>query len=463
MRKSVVLMLVLVLLAASSLMMAKPVFSSVDVAENTWLSKTPMQQARGGLGVAVVNGKIYAIGGSTASGSYPPDVFSGGFVGTNEMYDPETDTWTYKASMLTPRSDFAIAAYGNKIYCIGGAVGFTVDEKTGFHSSVVSGVNEVYDTVTDTWETKIPMPDSRRLMQAHVVNGKIYVMDGSMVYAYDPDTDLWATKTRMPEPYPKWDSWPMSAVVDDKIIVTFEYSPLSGSSEQKIVIYDPETDSWSGGRSGSTIVALGAAAPTIGVKAPKKVYVFGVTWTWAAQSQMSGQVYDFEADVWENATAMDVYRVDFGVAVVTDVLYVIGGYIRGSHDLMPTSVNEQYVPIGYGVPPEIKVLSPVSQTYDVSNVSLMFTVNKTVGWVGYSLDGLDNVTIAGNTTIRGLANGLHNVTVCAEDSFGNMGASETVRFSVEVPFPTAIVATVSVASVIIAGVGLLFYFKKRKR
>jgi hypothetical protein len=451
-------LLLILFLTASLIMTAKPISAAAPV-ENSWTSEASMQQARGGLGVVAVNGKIYAIGGSTASGSFPPDVFSGGYVGTNEMYDPETDTWTYKASMPTQRSDFAIAAYRNKVYCIGGAVGFTVDE-IGFHSSVVSGVNEVYDTVTDTWETKTPMPDSGRLMQAHVVNGKIYVMDGSMVYAYDPGTDLWATKARMPEPYPKWDSWSMSAVVDDKIIVTFEYSPLSGSPEQKIVIYDPETDSWSGGRSGSTVVALGAAAPTIGVKAPKKVYVFGVTWT--AQSQMSSQVYDVEADVWENATAMDMYRADFGVAVVNDILYVIGGYFRSSHDLVPSGMNEQYIPLGYGVPPEVETLSPVSKTYDVSNVSLAFTVNKTVSWVGYSLDGRDNVTVSGNTTIGGLANGLHNVTVYAEDSFGNVGASETVRFSVEVPFPTALVATISAASVIIAGVGLLVYLKKRK-
>jgi hypothetical protein len=461
MRKSVAAMLVLVFLAASCLMVAMPAFSSAEVAEDTWATKAPMQQVRGGLGVVAVNGKIYAIGGSTASGSFPPDVFSGGFVGTNEMYDPKTDTWTSKASMPTPRCDFAIAAYQNKIYCIGGAVGFKVNE-IGFHSSVVSGVNEVYDTVTDTWETKTPMPDERRTIQAHVVNGKIYVVDWSLVYVYDPNEDSWTAKTRMPEPHPQWDSWPMSAVVDDKIIVTFEYSPLSGSPEQKIVIYDPKTDSWSGGRSGSTVVALGAAVATTGVKAPQKVYFFGVTWTWTAQSQMSGQVYDFEADVWATATAMPTYRYDFGVAVVNDVLYVIGGYIRSSHDVIPTAVNEQYIPIGYGAPPEIKVLSPETKTYNVSSVDLVFTVDKPVNWTGYSLDGRDNMSISGNTTISGLSNGLHNVTVYARDEFENTGASETISFTVDVPFPLVPVAAASAATIAVVGVVLLVYFKKRK-
>jgi N-acetylneuraminic acid mutarotase len=127
MRKCVALLLVLAFLAASCIMVAKPAFSSATVAEDTWAAKAPMQQARAGLGVAAVNGKIYAIGGSISNGQYPPDVSSGGFVGTNEEYDPATDTWTTKASMPTPRDYFAIAAYQNKVYCIGGAVGFSVD------------------------------------------------------------------------------------------------------------------------------------------------------------------------------------------------------------------------------------------------------------------------------------------------------------------------------------------------
>jgi hypothetical protein len=86
--KSVALLLVLVFLTASCLVVAKPVLSSADIVEDTWSAKAPMQQARAGLGVVVVNGKIYAIGGTIASGQYPPDVSGGGFVGTNEEYDP---------------------------------------------------------------------------------------------------------------------------------------------------------------------------------------------------------------------------------------------------------------------------------------------------------------------------------------------------------------------------------------
>ena len=114
-------------------------------------------------------------------------------------------------------------------------------------------------------------------------------------------------------------------------------------------------------------------------------------------------------------------------------------------------------------PPKTALLSPVNQVFNESSIPLIFTVDKQVNWIGYSLDGQDNVTISGNTTITDLLNGLHNVTVYARDEFDNMGASETIYFSVDLPepFPTALVI-VSITSVAVVGVGLLIYFKKRK-
>jgi hypothetical protein len=419
----------------------------------------------------VVDGKIYAIGGTTAKGMYPPDLFSGGFVGTNEEYDPATDTWTTKARMPTSRDYFAIAAYGNKIYCIGGAVDFSFDERTGFYSFITSGVNEVYDPVTDTWETKTPWPNVGMKMQAHVVNGKIYVIHGSMPYVYDPENDSWAAKTRMPKPWPESDSSLVSAAVGNKIVVTFEFSTFNPSTfftyyEQKVVIYDTETDSWSGGKPGTTVVIDGAAVATAGVNAPQNVYVLGLEYGHFPVVPATNQVYDIMADAWTPATAMPTRRLDFGVGVVDDVLYVIGGYSftsRKLDDVAPVAVNEAYTPFGYGtLPPVIDVVSPGSHVYNESDVDLVFAVNKAVDWTGYSLDGGETVAVVGNVTLEGFANGVHNVTVYAKDAFGNLGASETVSFTVEVPFPTIFVI-VPIVSVAVVGAGLLLYFKKRKR
>jgi hypothetical protein len=95
--------------------------------ENLWMTLEPMPTARYGLEVAVVDGKIYAIGGN-----FDP-------IGANEEYTPATNSWTTKTPMPTPRINFAIAVVDNKIYTIGGDMGnWTVGE-------IPTNIVEVYD------------------------------------------------------------------------------------------------------------------------------------------------------------------------------------------------------------------------------------------------------------------------------------------------------------------------------
>jgi hypothetical protein len=113
----------------------------------------------------------------------------------------------------------------------------------------------------------------------------------------------------------------------------------------------------------------------------------------------------------------------------------------------------------------VSVVSPANKTYDSSNVSLTVTVNEPVVWISYSLDGEDNITITGNTTLTELTNGLHSLVVYAYNTLGNMGASETVVFTIAKPetFPTTLVITAFGSSLAAVSVCLLAYFKKRKR
>jgi parallel beta-helix repeat protein len=116
-------------------------------------------------------------------------------------------------------------------------------------------------------------------------------------------------------------------------------------------------------------------------------------------------------------------------------------------------------------PPHISISSPENKTYDDRNVTLTFSTSEPTSKISYSLDGQDNVTIAGNTTLNEVPNGFHNLTVYATDKFGNTGASEIVYFNVEVPepFPTIPAATASIATIALMGAVLLVYFKKRNR
>jgi hypothetical protein len=112
------------------------------------------------------------------------------------------------------------------------------------------------------------------------------------------------------------------------------------------------------------------------------------------------------------------------------------------------------------VRPTVSILSQQNATYVSSDFPLNVAVNEDAS-ISYSLDRQDNVTVSGNTTLRGLPNGDHNVTVYATDEAGNVGASETIYFRIESSPATMFMAPVALASVI--GVGIFVYFKKRKR
>jgi hypothetical protein len=134
-------------------------------------------------------------------------------------------------------------------------------------------------------------------------------------------------------------------------------------------------------------------------------------------------------------------------------LYVREFEIEGSSDWSDTQTVT--------IPAPVTLLLPQNGNFDTSNVPLDFVVDNQTSQFKYSLDGRENVPITGNTTLTGLANGYHNVTVYAVDEFGNTIASETVYFSVDVPFPTTLIVA-SAITVVVIGVGLLYYFKKRK-
>ena len=450
MSKSFALLLVLVFLTASCIIVAEPVLSSTDVVENSWVSKAPLPIfTRAIIGV---NGKLYAFSGS---GDFGNESYSGDAV---LEYDPISDMWAARRPMPTLRYDFSVATFQNKIYLMGG-------RKVA--DSEVVGTNEIYDPVTDMWEAKAPMPTPRTQLEANVVNGKIYLIGGSsnVSEVYDPAADLWTTATPPPIPVTGY----ASAVVNGKIYV------IGGSDESHNIrdlnqIYDPESDTWSFGAPLPNAVRQAAAGAKTEVMAPKRIYVIGGVLASVPEGTdinqrytNVNQVYNPETDSWTLGAPMPTARFDLSVVVLNDSIYALGGWPFFNLGVVSLE-NEQYTPIGYGtVPPKVAVVSPENKTYNATSVDLVFSVNKPAVWMGYSLDGQENVTVTGNATLSGLSSGLHNITIYARDSFDNMGASESISFSVEVPFPTTLVATAIGASVAIIGIGLLVYFKKRKR
>ena len=123
---------------------------------NDWTERAPMPTARHHHASAVVDGKIYIIGGrETGIGSNTD---------RNEMYDPGLDTWTVLSPMPTKRSGLSASSIGNQVFAMGGQ-----NEIGGFD------LNEKYDTATDSWTIETPLPNPRLGHDTVTYEDKIYV------------------------------------------------------------------------------------------------------------------------------------------------------------------------------------------------------------------------------------------------------------------------------------------------
>jgi N-acetylneuraminic acid mutarotase len=158
-----------------------------DPRTDQWTTRKPMPTPRGALAVAVLGGKLHAIGGYGKDGNS----------GAHEVYDPATDTWSTAAPLLVPRDHHAIAAVGQRLYAIGGRLNRQYSQNLA--------VNEMYDPSTNQWTRKADLPTARSGITAQAVGGRIYVFGGEAPSgtfreneAYDPERDTWAAQAPMP-------------------------------------------------------------------------------------------------------------------------------------------------------------------------------------------------------------------------------------------------------------------------
>ncbi len=133
-----------------------------DPAADTWRRRAPLKMPLGGVGAAVIDGKIYVIAGRGPDGKP---------VNMHAVFDPATDTWSEAAPLPLARDHLAVVAADGKIHAIGGRLGATVD-KTGQH--------DVYDPVTDAWSSAAPLPTPRSAPAGVLYHGLILVLGGEL-------------------------------------------------------------------------------------------------------------------------------------------------------------------------------------------------------------------------------------------------------------------------------------------
>lgn len=180
-----------------------------DPQNDSWRALAPVPQARGSSSAIVVNGKIHLIGGATLPFEMKNTNFHPSLnvsVGTHEVYDIASNSWSKRADLPTPRNHAAAGAINGKIYIVGGRAG-SVFIPNALNVDIV----EEYDPATDQWQLRAPMPTPRSAAAWGVHNGKVIVAGGEIrhrdfwgtytaVESYDPVSNSWTRLAPMPLP-----------------------------------------------------------------------------------------------------------------------------------------------------------------------------------------------------------------------------------------------------------------------
>ncbi len=292
---------------------------SFRVSEFPWVARAPMPLPRREFATAMLNGRVYVLGGGdTQAGTIPAPATA-----TVQVYDPATNAWTSGTDMPTAVYNHAAAALGGKIYVVGGRT----DHAPGIATL------QVYDPVAGTWSTAADLPASVDGLAATAAGGLLYALGGSgggsktaSVSAYDPATNLWTARANLLSPASN-----LAAVtVNDAPLVLGGYGSASDTGYFRLAQqYDAGTNAWTQ-RTDMIQPRSDFAAALIGTT----VYVAGGgNWDPALPDLA---VYDVTGDSWSAKTPMPVDLAWPRGEAVNGKLYVFDG----THTLEYTPGND---------------------------------------------------------------------------------------------------------------------------
>ena len=213
-----------------------PTVEMYDPVTDTWTQKADMPTPRK-TKTCIVDGKIYAIGGSgfdlTSNNHWQ--------LAAVEVYDPTTDAWAKAKSMNHTRYDAALSVVNGEIYAMGGTGWPLIEDQSNSYLSSV----EVFNPETNRWQERTEMIVPKAGHAASVIDGKIYVTGGylwkdkefkhlSTIEIYDPTTDRWTQEPDML----MGKSGHASEVIDGQIYIFGGNSDVAQGPLTSVEVYD---------------------------------------------------------------------------------------------------------------------------------------------------------------------------------------------------------------------------------
>uniref|UniRef100_A0A7S2DQ76 Uncharacterized protein n=1 Tax=Haptolina brevifila TaxID=156173 RepID=A0A7S2DQ76_9EUKA len=308
-----------------------------DPAVQMWKRGPPLPSARGYHGVAVLNDKLYAIGGWDSATQYA--------LSTVDRFSAKENAWASAPAMHTPRNGLAVTAAGGRIYAIG-----------GFNSSSRAKHSmEFFDPLGNFWTHGPRLIVGRAYAGAVAFGNKLYVIGGS------DNADFSSMEVLDLASLDEW-AFGKSSPPDGSYSYSYTYS------------YDPSGPHWKL----FPAMEVPRVGPAVAVL-DGKIFVIGGGYTIPGphpRSQMlrSAEVYDPTSNTWmaNPPPDMGTGRQSASCAILDSSLYVAGGFNNtdtfGSVEVFGMPANcydSSATPIPSPAPP-----SPSLVTLDVYRVQM---------------------------------------------------------------------------------------------
>lgn len=164
-----------------------------DPKARTWASLPPMPAARGGLGAAYADGRIFAVGGEE-----PTTVDSSVLA-----YDVKSGTWSSLPPLPTARHGLSVSAVGKTLFTFDGAAKPTHTDSVGTGEAIDLPPRRL--APAPKWRELKDAPIARQFAGTTVVDGTLWTVGGltmdaatRAVWGYDPAIDTWKQGPDLP-------------------------------------------------------------------------------------------------------------------------------------------------------------------------------------------------------------------------------------------------------------------------